>query len=131
MLFRSNATTRGSYHYFHIQLLYDHSRYAHVVVRHRQFTDINYSGRKKLKQVEAEINRLSGIVHPNLLRVLAVKLSMPHTDGNNHDSGRLVVLSEERPRLSLEDVLEDSDSLREGKAKVRVHYHSWGTGIFM
>lgn len=95
------------------------------------FTDIIYSGRKKLKQVEAEINRLSGIVHPNLLRVLAVKLSMPHTDGNNHDSGRLVVLSEERPRLSLEDVLEDSDSLREGKAKVRVHYHSWGTGIFM
>ena len=46
---------------------------------------------------------------------------MPHTDGNSHDSSRLVVLSEERPRLSLEDLLEDSDSLREGKAKVRVH----------
>lgn len=76
-------------------------------------------GRKKLKQAEAEINRLSNVVHPNLLRVLAVKLSMPHGDGNSPDSGKLVVLSEERPRLSLEDVLEDSESLREGRAKVR------------
>lgn len=55
------------------------------------------------------------------MRVLAVKLSMPHSDGTSTDSGKLVVLSEERPRLSLEDILEDSDSLREGRAKVRVH----------
>lgn len=75
------------------------------------------TGRKKLKQVEAEINRLSNISHPNLLRVLAVKLILPH--GNGAGPARLVILSEERPSLSLEDVLEDCECLKESKATVR------------
>lgn len=70
-----------------------------------------------MKQVETEINRLSNISHPNLLRVLAVKLSL--SQGNGAGPARLVILSEERPSLSLEDVLEDCECLRENKAKVR------------
>lgn len=81
------------------------------------------TGRKKLKQVEAEISRLSTISHPNLLRVLAVKLSLPH--GNGAGPARLVILSEERPSLSLEDVLEDSECLRENKATVRFMVFVW------
>lgn len=73
-----------------------------------------------MKQVEAEINRLSNVRHPNLLRVLAVKLSMHQGDANAADSSKLVILTEERPRLSLEDVLEDSDNLKESRAKVCV-----------
>jgi eukaryotic translation initiation factor 2-alpha kinase 4 len=69
-----------------------------------------------LKQVEAEINRLSHVSHPNLLRVLAVKLALPYGSGGG--TARLVILSEERPRLSLEDLLEDCESLRENRASV-------------
>jgi eukaryotic translation initiation factor 2-alpha kinase 4 len=52
------------------------------------------------------------------LRVLAVKLSLPQ--GNGSGSARLVILSEERPSLSIEDVLEDCETLRENKASVRI-----------
>lgn len=78
-------------------------------------------GRKKLKQVESEINRLSQNFHPNLLRVLAVKLTGPHGSSNGPDSSRLVVLSEERPRLSLDEVLDDCDNIKENKAIVRTY----------
>ncbi|EIW85919.1 hypothetical protein CONPUDRAFT_114006 [Coniophora puteana RWD-64-598 SS2] len=67
-------------------------------------------GKKKLNQVEAELNKLSTLRHPNLLSVLAVKLSL------NHVPPRLVVLSEQRPALTLQDVLEDSECLREERA---------------
>src|SRR6266436_1313332 len=73
------------------------------------------TGRKKLKQVEAEINRLSHVSHPNILRIFAVKLSLPH-DGAG--SARLVILSEKRPQLSLDDLLEDGENLRENRASV-------------
>ena len=66
--------------------------------------------------MEAEINRLLHVSHPGLLRTLAVKLSLPHTNGAG--SARLVILSEERPRLSLEDLLDDCESLRENRASV-------------
>ena len=49
--------------------------------------------------------------------MLAAKLTLPH--GNESGSARLVILSEERPSLNLEDVLEDCESLREEKASVR------------
>lgn len=75
-------------------------------------------GRKKLKQVETELNRFSTISHPNLLRVLAVKLTLPH--GNSSGTAKLFILSEERPRLSLEDLLEDCESLREDRASVHI-----------
>ncbi|KAF7974176.1 hypothetical protein HWV62_13309 [Athelia sp. TMB] len=69
-------------------------------------------GRKKLKQVENEISHLSKLNHPNLLRILAVKLSLPHGSG----PAKLVILSEERPRLSLEDLLDDCETLKENRA---------------
>ena len=78
----------------------------------------NVPGRKKLKQVEAEIIRLSHVSHPGLLRILAVKLSLPHGSGSG--SARLVILSEERPRLSLADLLEDCENLREDRVSVRI-----------
>ncbi|KAF9231990.1 hypothetical protein BU15DRAFT_90768 [Melanogaster broomeanus] len=72
---------------------------------------VSTQGRKKLGQLEAEIQRLMNIHHPNLLSVLAVKLSFPHLG-----PVRLTILSEQRPALTLQDVLEDSDRLREDKA---------------
>lgn len=73
-----------------------------------------HSGRKKLAQLEAEIQRLMNVHHPNLLSVLAVKLVFPH-----YGPPRLTMLSEQRPALTLQDVLEDCDSLREDRASVR------------
>ncbi|KAJ6593628.1 kinase-like domain-containing protein [Mycena capillaripes] len=73
---------------------------------------ITSQGKKKLKQVEAEIRRLVAICHPNLLRIFAVKLTFPQTIG----SARLAVLHESAPGLTLRDVLEDCDSIKENRA---------------
>ncbi|KIL60768.1 hypothetical protein M378DRAFT_906708 [Amanita muscaria Koide BX008] len=70
-------------------------------------------GRKKIKQVEAEIQRLVAIRHPNLLSVFAVKLNLPHSSG----PPQLMVLSEQAPPLTLHHVLEDTEALREDRAK--------------
>jgi len=70
------------------------------------------TGRKKLKQVEAEIQRLTTVRHQNLISVFAVKLNIPHSSG----PPQLMVLSEQGPALTLHDVLQDCDSLREERA---------------
>ncbi|KAJ7220218.1 kinase-like domain-containing protein [Mycena pura] len=72
---------------------------------------ITSQGKKKLKQVEAETRRLIAICHPNVLRIYAVKLTFPHTG-----SPRLVVLHEAPPGMTLRDVLEDCDSIKEERA---------------
>ncbi|KAF5376991.1 hypothetical protein D9615_007308 [Tricholomella constricta] len=69
-------------------------------------------GRKKLKQVESEIQRLTTIQHPNHTSVFAVKLTQPHSSGPS----QLMVLSEQAPPLTLQDVLEDTQFLREDRA---------------
>ncbi|KAF8060720.1 kinase-like domain-containing protein [Lyophyllum atratum] len=69
-------------------------------------------GRKKLKQVETEIQRLTTIRHPNHTSVFAVKLTQPHSSGPSS----LMVLSEQAPPLTLQDVLEDCTFLREERA---------------
>ncbi|KAG5719281.1 Serine/threonine-protein kinase gcn2 [Termitomyces sp. T112] len=69
-------------------------------------------GHKKLKQVEAEIQRLTLIRHPNHTSVFAVKLTQSHSSGPS----QLIVLSEQAPPLTLQDVLEDTQSLREERA---------------
>ncbi|KZT71101.1 Serine/threonine-protein kinase [Daedalea quercina L-15889] len=69
-------------------------------------------GEKKLKQLESEIQRLSTIRHPNVLTTLAVKLVTP----TSSDSPQLVILTEQRPAVTLKDVLEDCDWLREDRA---------------
>ncbi|KAF8883813.1 hypothetical protein BD779DRAFT_1674349 [Infundibulicybe gibba] len=70
-------------------------------------------GKKKIKQVTAEIQRLTTIRHPNLLSVFAVKLNIPHSSAN---APQLLILTERGPALTLQDVLEDCDSLREDRA---------------
>jgi len=55
------------------------------------------------------------IRHDNLLTIFAVKLSSAYSE---HDYPRLSVLMEQRPPLSLHDVLEDCDFLREDRALV-------------
>ncbi|KAF8124132.1 kinase-like domain-containing protein [Boletus edulis] len=72
---------------------------------------VSSQGKRKLAQLEAEIQRLMKVHHPNLLSVLAVKLLFPHIG-----PPRLAILSEQRPALTLQDVLEDCDSLREDRA---------------
>ncbi|KAH9923827.1 uncharacterized protein B0H18DRAFT_1013542 [Fomitopsis serialis] len=69
-------------------------------------------GRKKLKQLESEIQRLTLIRHANVLTTLAVKLTSPTSSG----SPRLIILTEQRPAVTLKDVLEDCDWLREDRA---------------
>ena len=71
-------------------------------------------GRKKLKQVEQEIQKLSTVRHPKLITVFAVKLHIPHSNG----PPQLMVLSEQLPALTLHDVLEDSEFLREDRVSV-------------
>lgn len=71
-------------------------------------------GRKKLKALEAELHKLCSVRHTNLLATLGVKLVLP----NNSASPRLLILSERRPALTLHDVLEDSNYLREDRASV-------------
>ena len=78
-------------------------------------------GRKKLKQVEQEIQRLSTVQHPKLLTVYAVKLSIPHSSG----PPQLMVLSEQLPALTLHDVLEDSECLREDRVSVCLFVYFW------
>ena len=78
-------------------------------------------GRKKLKQVEQEIQRLSTVRHPKLLSVYAVKLHIPHSSG----PPQLMVLSEQLPALTLHDLLEDSECLREDRVSVCMFFFSW------
>ena len=55
------------------------------------------------------------IRHDNLLSVFAVKLSSAYSE---RDYPRLSILLEQKPSLSLHDVLEDCDFLREDRALV-------------
>ena len=75
-------------------------------------------GRKKLKQVEQEIQKLTTVRHPKLITVFAVKLYMPHSSG----PPQLMVLSEQLPTLTLHDVLEDSEFLKEDRVSVCVFF---------
>lgn len=70
-------------------------------------------GQKKLGQVAQDIRRLIGIRHPNVLQVLAVKLNKP---SELVKEAQLFVLSEPAPMLTLQDVLEEMDFLREARA---------------
>ena len=67
-----------------------------------------------MKQVEQEIQKLSTVRHTKLLTVYAVKLHMPHSSG----PPQLMVLAEQLPALTLHDVLEDSEFLREDRVSV-------------
>ncbi|KAG2126151.1 kinase-like domain-containing protein [Suillus cothurnatus] len=69
-------------------------------------------GKKKLHAAEAEIQKLINIQHPNLLSTLAVKLNFSYSGA----SPRMTILSEQRPALTLQDVLEDCERLREDRA---------------
>ncbi|KAL1938729.1 hypothetical protein VTO73DRAFT_11332 [Trametes versicolor] len=68
-------------------------------------------GLKKLKELEGEIRRITTIRHVNLLAVLGAKLIIPRAP----DNPRLVILTEQRPSVTLHDVLEDTDHLREDR----------------
>ena len=72
-------------------------------------------GKKKLYQVEQEIKNLISIRHPKLLSVYALKLVFPP-----NGVPVLMVLMEQTPPLTLHDVLEDCESIREDRASVSV-----------
>ena len=73
-------------------------------------------GKKKLHQVEQEVKNLINIRHPKLLSIYAVKLIFPY-----NGSPILMVLTEQTPALTLHDVLEDCEALREDRASVCFH----------
>lgn len=75
-----------------------------------------HQGRKKLKLVQEEAQRLIGIRHGNVIRLYAVKLTLPQSSG----APQLAVLMEQKPQLTLHDLLEDCETLREERASVRV-----------
>lgn len=80
------------------------------------------SGRRKLQKLEEDILKLVSIRHPKLLTVYGVKLSIP--PANSGKPAMLMVLSEQKPALSLHDVLLECESLREDRALVRVFFFS-------
>ena len=78
-------------------------------------------GRKKLNIVQEEVQRLIGIRHENVINLYAVKLTLPQSSG----PPQLAVLMEQRPHLTLHDLLEDCDTLREERASVSVQEASY------
>ncbi|KAI0029609.1 kinase-like domain-containing protein [Vararia minispora EC-137] len=68
-------------------------------------------GKKKLKHVESELQRMCKVTHRNVCRVYAVKLLFPQSG-----PPRLSILMEERPTLTLFELLEDSGALRPERA---------------
>ncbi|KAF8483387.1 hypothetical protein DFH94DRAFT_307281 [Russula ochroleuca] len=71
-----------------------------------------HQGRKKLKLVQEEIQRLIGIHQGNVIRLYAVKLTLPQSSG----APQLAVLMEQKPQLTLYDLLEDCETLHEERA---------------
>ncbi|KAI0828484.1 Serine/threonine-protein kinase [Trametes gibbosa] len=69
-------------------------------------------GLKKLKELESDIRRLTAVRHPNLVAILAVKLALPRAP----DNPRLAILTEQRPSMTLNDVLDDTEHIREERA---------------
>lgn len=111
---------------------------------------ISPSGRKKLKQVEAEIQRLISIRHPNHTSVFAVKLTGSYSssyryatsDADGHGKGttrrhghggppQLMVLSEQAAPLTLYDVLQDCECFREDRARVGFFLSFWMYGLML
>ena len=70
--------------------------------------------------METELQRLVGIRHQNLLATLAAKLTTPSANS----SPRLIILMERRPSMTLYDLLEDSDGIREERATVGSFRHT-------
>ncbi|VDB92332.1 unnamed protein product [Peniophora sp. CBMAI 1063] len=71
----------------------------------------NGQGMKKLRGVETELRRLISIRHENLHRIHAVKLETPLSG-----SPRLAILMDERPQLTLYDILADNNTIRVERA---------------
>ena len=87
----------------------------HFVVTFETHYYSTSQGKKKLYQVEQEIKNLINIRHPKLLSVYALKLVFPP-----NGVPVLMVLMEQTPPLTLHNVLEDCESIREDRASVRV-----------
>lgn len=88
---------------------------VHLVTFDSHYYTTN-QGRKKLKLVQEDVQRLIGVQHANVIRLYAVKLTLPHSSG----APQLAVLMEQKPQLTLHDLLEDCETLREERASVRV-----------
>lgn len=72
-------------------------------------------GKKKIDQVENELKRLTKLgSYQHVQRVYAVQM----TGVRSSQAPRLVILTEKRPSLTLKDVLQDCDGLREDRIKV-------------
>lgn len=70
-----------------------------------------FSGRKKLEKVENELQAQCMIRHPCLLCLYAVKLTLGQP-------ARIALLMEQRPGMSLRDLLRSGTTLRPQKATV-------------
>jgi len=69
-------------------------------------------GKRKIRDLEAEIRKLTKLRHANVLRVLGVKLVIPQSNA----PPQLIILSEQAPPLTLYDVLQDCENLREERS---------------
>ncbi|KAG8905299.1 hypothetical protein FRB99_000272 [Tulasnella sp. 403] len=68
-------------------------------------------GKKRLREIEAEVQALRTLSHPNLARIYAAELKKNHEDNQT-----LIVLTDRAAPLTLRDVLEQSETLRPEKA---------------
>ena len=67
-------------------------------------------GRKKIDQIENELKRLTKLAsYDHVQRVFAAQM----TGTRSNQPARLVILMEKRPPLTLRDVLQECDGLRE------------------
>lgn len=73
-------------------------------------------GRKKIDQVVNEFKRLTRLKSNDFIQgVFAVQM----TGARSNQACRLAILTEKRPPLTLRDVLQDCDGLREDRVTVR------------
>ena len=76
------------------------------------------SGKKKLREVEKEIWRLTELRHPNLIRVYSAKLESCSSHPSGGDGMRLAILLEQAPPTTLRDVLQYCSDLKPDRARV-------------
>ena len=76
------------------------------------------TGRWRLTQIEDELKKLLKIENKNVIRTYAAHLTVSESS----DPSRLAILREQKPALTLHDILTDCDTLREDRVSVSVQY---------
>lgn len=73
-------------------------------------------GKKKIEALAQEVKRLTTLQsYKHVQQVFAIKVSISN---NDNDPTRIAILMEKRPSMTVRDLLQDCDGLREDRVKV-------------